>query len=301
MKKPSILFSMILSLIGFNSLLAQCPATIHKLNDRKIKYTFDNLGAEIPVSVDFNSNQYALDRSGSSVNFFSQNFLNNQADHQSVLTFNYDNRSEECVYDANGNRSSTAPVELSLFTAKLDGKDVELNWITQIEVNNAEFELQQSFDALNFETIAIIDGAGNSDVPVGYNFVDNNIEERTESETVYYQLQQFDFDGTSSYSGIIAVKLNVEKDEFKITKVSGWKTGDGDMCIYYNNSAQVKQVQALLANMSAKVYDQRTLYPEPGINSYEVNIQRLKNPIYIVSLNNGRTIISKKIALSSGY
>ena len=284
-----------------NIVNAQCPNSIKKLNDRKIKYVINDLGSEEPVSITYEFQDYELDRSGSSANFFSENFLSHLPDHAATLTINYSSSSEECVYDASGARSATAPVEISIFTAKKSEKDVELHWITQMYQNNAEFEIQQSFDGEQFEAVAFIDGAGNSNTPIGYSFTDFNIKERTESETVYYRLQQHDFDGATSYSGIIAVDLDIEKDQFAITKVSGWGANEGNLCVYFNSSAQIKKVYGILANFSGQIYDQSTLYPEAGINSYEVNIQRSKSPVYIVSLNNGRTIISKKIALSSGY
>jgi hypothetical protein len=301
MRIITIVSSVLILLMNVQTLVAQCPASIQKLNSRKIKYVFDNLGSEEPLTITYEYQDYSMDRSGSSDNFFSSNFLSHLPDHASELIVNYSNNSQSCVYDESGQRSTTAPVELSLFTAKLDGADVELHWITQTEVNNAEFEIQQSFDGEKFETIAFIDGAGNSNQPIGYNFVDYQISERATSNNVYYRLQQFDYDGTSDFSGIIAVDLGIEQDQFKITRVSGWNTGEGNLSVYYTSNSKTKQVQALLTNFNGSIYDQRLLYPEAGINTYEVNIQRIKSPVYIISLNNGSSIVSKKIALAVGY
>ncbi len=301
MKSITYLLSTLIFLITLNSVSAQCPNSIYKLNHRKIKYMINDIDTEEPISITYDFKNYPLDRSGSSANFFTENFLDHLSEHAATLTINYPNRSEDCVYDASGARSTTAPVEISIFTAKKSGKDVELHWITQMEENNAEFEIQQSFDGEQFEAVAFIDGAGNSSTPIGYSFTDYNIKERTESETVYYRLQQHDFDGATSYSGIIAVDLDIEKDQFAITKVSGWDASEGSLCVFFKSSAQIKKIYGILANFNGQIYDQSTLYPEAGINSYEVNIQRFKSPVYIVSLNNGRTILSEKIALSSGY
>lgn len=301
MKSVKFLFCILISLVTLSSVNAQCPNSIKKLNARKIKYVIEGFGSEEPTSITYDFQDFELDRSGSSSNFFTENFLDHLPDHAATLTINYPSNSEDCVYDASGARSTTAPVEISIFTAKKSNKDVELHWITQMEQNNAEFEVQQSFDGEQFEPIAFIDGAGDSNSPIGYSFTDYNIKERTESETIYYRLQQHDFDGASSYSGIIAVELDIEKDQFAITKVSGWDSSNGTLNVFFNSSTNIKKVYGILANYSGRIYDQSTLYPEAGINNYEVNIQQFKSPIYIVSLNNGRTILSKKIALSAGY
>ncbi|MBN2778235.1 MAG: T9SS type A sorting domain-containing protein [Bacteroidales bacterium] len=89
---------------------------------------------------------------------------------------------------------STLPVELLDFKAKCSNSEVVISWTTVSETNNDYFTLERSTDALSFEEIARINGAGNSNSQLSYSFVDEGIMQNT---TYFYRLRQTDFDGTS--------------------------------------------------------------------------------------------------------
>jgi parallel beta-helix repeat protein len=95
------------------------------------------------------------------------------------------------------------PIELISFTAQKSPQGVLINWATAKETNNNYFMLQRSIDGIHFETIAIIEGHGNSSTIRNYSFVDNSAL----NGFVYYQLVQVDYDGTSSSSHIVHVNI----------------------------------------------------------------------------------------------
>ena len=70
-------------------------------------------------------------------------------------------------------------------------------------MNNDYFDLQRSADGVHFYSIAWIDGAGTSNQLLFYSYKDADIT----SGLVYYKLAQSDYDGTVSYSKIIAMNL----------------------------------------------------------------------------------------------
>ncbi len=106
--------------------------------------------------------------------------------------------------------NSTLPVELLYFTASVEGEKVNLSWMTSSEINNDYFAIERTRDGISFETIAIIDGAGNSTQPLLY------LETDTEpfGGISYYRLKQVDFNGAHSYSSIVAVE--VEQKTFDV-------------------------------------------------------------------------------------
>jgi hypothetical protein len=61
---------------------------------------------------------------------------------------------------------STLPVVLVDFSANVDIRIVTLNWTTASEVNNAYFEVLRSVDGVNYDMVANVKGAGNSNVVV---------------------------------------------------------------------------------------------------------------------------------------
>jgi hypothetical protein len=104
-----------------------------------------------------------------------------------------------------GSLAIVLPIELVKFEPKLKGNNVLIEWATLTEVNNDYFTIQRSIDATNFEDIDFVDGAGNSNRLLNYQFVD---ETDFSENLIYYRLKQTDFDGETSYSKIKSVNLN---------------------------------------------------------------------------------------------
>lgn len=89
------------------------------------------------------------------------------------------------------------PVELSQFTAICEGVEHVLEWTTLSETNNSHFLLERSLIGESFETIAQIEGQGNSTDVNDYEWRD------VERGDYYYRLKQVDYDGAHEYSSIV--------------------------------------------------------------------------------------------------
>ncbi len=101
--------------------------------------------------------------------------------------------------------SPALPVELTNFTAGINGKTVELKWETGTETNNKGFEIEKRSAAeKTWSVLGFVKGQGNSTRPVKYSFADqlNNPGEYS------YRLKQFDFDGSSHLSRTLSVSYN---------------------------------------------------------------------------------------------
>jgi hypothetical protein len=107
------------------------------------------------------------------------------------------------------NGTSVLPVELTSFTAKLNNGAVELNWNTSTEVNNFGFEVQRSQTSnvksetliFNWTKIGFVNGAGLSNSPKNYLFVDKTVSYGSYA----YRLKQIDSDGNYKYSSVTEV------------------------------------------------------------------------------------------------
>jgi len=98
--------------------------------------------------------------------------------------------------------SSPLPLELINFSATLNkNKTVDVAWETAAEINNDYFTVERSKDAIEFEKVGIVDGAGNSTILLNYGIVD----EQPYNGISYYRLKQTDYNGNFSYSDIVAV------------------------------------------------------------------------------------------------
>ena len=99
--------------------------------------------------------------------------------------------------------ASVLPIELQSFEAWVQDDRVQLVWTTSTETNNEYFEIQRSQDGVLFETVAKIDGAGNSLTKISY---DHN-DLPPHSGLWYYRLKQTDYDGQFEIFEIHAVQL----------------------------------------------------------------------------------------------
>jgi hypothetical protein len=106
-----------------------------------------------------------------------------------------------------GAANGPLPVELINFTATpLADHDAKLEWATASETNNSHFVIERSYDGKNFEAIDRVEGHGNSNEVLVYNYIDNTID--AIQNTVYYRLHQFDFDGESERTVVRDVNFN---------------------------------------------------------------------------------------------
>lgn len=96
---------------------------------------------------------------------------------------------------------NTLPVELVSFDAINQLDHVVTEWETENEINNDFFTVERSDDGKNWHQIGIVDGAGNSEVNLTYEFID----ERPLPGLSYYRLMQTDFDGQTSHSEVRSV------------------------------------------------------------------------------------------------
>ncbi|ARS37073.1 T9SS type A sorting domain-containing protein [Pontibacter actiniarum] len=94
------------------------------------------------------------------------------------------------------------PVELAYFKGfRKSDSQVELQWTTASEHNNAGFEVWRSDGNGPWRKIGYRQGKGTVYTPITYTYPDTNYQ----STITYYKLKQLDHDSTATYSKIIAV------------------------------------------------------------------------------------------------
>jgi uncharacterized repeat protein (TIGR01451 family) len=98
----------------------------------------------------------------------------------------------------------TLPIILADFNVSYQNNLVKLNWVTSQEVNNKEFRIERSIDGANFETIATVAGAINSQTKKTYSYDDFQFPHVSR---VFYRLVQIDIDGSKQSSTIKWVYL----------------------------------------------------------------------------------------------
>jgi hypothetical protein len=94
------------------------------------------------------------------------------------------------------------PIILSDFEAVLNKNEVNLTWVSEVEVNSDHFGIERSADGAHWNSIGSVAAKGFSDIPVNYSFTD----ESPFSGVNYYRLQMVDRDGKYAYSDVKVVR-----------------------------------------------------------------------------------------------
>jgi hypothetical protein len=117
-----------------------------------------------------------------------------------------------------GSAGAPLPVELTSFSAMINGKNVELHWSTATETNNHGFEIerkemnQSTGASMNqWVNLGFVEGAGTSNAPRSYSFIDASA-----SGAVEYRLKQVDRDGSFSYSATVEANISLSPGEYAL-------------------------------------------------------------------------------------
>lgn len=175
---------------------------------------------------------------------------------------------------------SVLPVTLLYFSGEKENNNNKLLWSTATEINNDYFELERSYDALNFEKIVKIDGAGNSSNILNYNQFDFNFD-RTKPVS-YYRLKQVDFDGQFSYSNIVALE--------NYTKF-------GDILIYpnpANNFLNLTNSNNELTVFQIYSVEGKLISKGDFISSDQIDLKPFSSGAYIIKLISENTVYQQK-------
>lgn len=97
---------------------------------------------------------------------------------------------------------SMLPVRFTSFVAKKAGNKVNLSWSTAQEINNNRFEIEKSLDGNDWQTIAMVMGAGTTTTVSDYSYTDQQVKDGT----LYYRIRQVDMDGKTTVSGTQIVR-----------------------------------------------------------------------------------------------
>lgn len=104
--------------------------------------------------------------------------------------------------------SDALPVELEEFHADKIGSSVVVKWKTAGEIENAGFDIERrTTENQNWQTLGSVAGAGTSNVPHEYSFIDKTVSTGEYS----YRLKQIDRSGTFRYSNEVEATINVPR------------------------------------------------------------------------------------------
>ena len=198
----------------------------------------------------------------------------------------------------NGVNPSTAgnpiafPVELSSFTAAIQNKAVVLNWVTATEINNYGFEVEKSFDKVNWNKIAFKNGYGNSNSVKDYTYNDKDI---TKNGMYYYRLKQIDNNGDFEYSNIVEVNVNIP---VKFEVAQNYPNPFNPVTNISFNLPEASNVTLYIFNaIGQQIKTINAGYKEAGKHTIEFDGSSLNSGVYFYKVEAGNNSMIRKMAL----
>lgn len=184
------------------------------------------------------------------------------------------------------------PIELLTFSAEPNGENVAVKWVTATESNNDYFTVEKTKDFVNFETVSILDGAGNSIAAINYETVDNS----PFNGVSYYRLKQTDYNGDFTYFPYVGVEFKSNM-EFSFDVYPNPNSGEN---INLNlRSTEDLEVLVVVYDMTGKEsYSRIIVTSTQGENVYAIDPnQKLSKGVYLVTATSNQSIYSKRLVV----
>jgi len=183
------------------------------------------------------------------------------------------------------------PIDISSFTAQCDNGAALIQWTSQTEVNNASYTVKRTQDGVHFETVATINGAGNSSFATNYSITDNS----PYAGESYYFLFQTDFDGNTNPANIPSTLFSGCGVD-NATTVNGYNTTN--YVEVQINSVSDDNFDISLTNMLGQtiVHENRAV----ALGDNEIRLNNNVSPgIYILNVRNDKVNYSKKLIIGA--
>ena len=111
--------------------------------------------------------------------------------------------------------SSVLAVKVLTLTAQLQNNNAILHWQTENEDNSTFFNVQRSFDGINFITIEKMPANNNVTIS-NYAYADNNVNQLG-VVNLFYRLRSVDKNGAGKYSDIVTIHLSKLQQLFSVS------------------------------------------------------------------------------------
>ncbi|MCX6291841.1 MAG: hypothetical protein NT126_08760 [Bacteroidetes bacterium] len=186
------------------------------------------------------------------------------------------------------------PVELVSFSAKKSGEKVVCEWATASEISNDYFVIERSADAIHYDSVVYVDGAGNSSVMLYYEATDD----QPLTGDSYYRLKQENDDGEFTFSEPVHVFIKPMRKLYKIFP----NPADGDFIYISRSGESMYDVKVIVQDVMGKeVPFVLKLSPDNKEMSLDILPSEFhEESFYIVSIVSGEDSEKNKILIRKG-
>lgn len=242
-------------------------------------YDTDNDGIANTEVTNIDTDNDGLDNAYDSDGSSSVN--NGGSDNNGQLPTNFPNDdfgSSERDWREGNSDSGILPVELLSFEAKFIEDFIELNWTTSTETNNDFFEIEKSYNLINYKSIAKIDGNGNTHQLNEYSYYDYDIK----YGIVYYRLKQTDFNGKYTYSDIISLEI---KNPYSVNIKNIYPVPASNRIFIEFSAETNSDITYYISDVNGKIVKSGIINSAKTRSLIQINeLDRINNGVYFIYL-----------------
>jgi len=183
---------------------------------------------------------------------------------------------------------SQLPIELLSFTATCNQGVVDIKWSSSTEINNNYYTVERSNNLEQWETIAQVNGAGNSNTVRDYMTTDV-----TSNSLTYYRLKQTDYNSHFKYFAPVSLNSCSMDESFVKVLVNPIKD-NLDLLV---SVLEDQQIDITFNNAIGEKLFSNNYMVIKGENRLSIDLSSLSPGIYFcnVKLNNGKIHIAKVV------
>lgn len=188
--------------------------------------------------------------------------------------------------DANGCTATSsvivgwcAAVPISLLerlSAKAMTDFILVQWMTGVEINNAYFTVEHSYDGITYQDIGTVPGKGNSDVAVKYTFKDPHPLKGIN----YYRLKQVDFNGSYKYTDIASAFYNMNGYNLDLVNLQPVPV-KGELG-FHAITREGTYLSIEILDIEGKVIKMETQKVEEGDTALHIDLSDLPQGVYLL-------------------
>jgi large repetitive protein len=172
------------------------------------------------------------------------------------------------------------PITLKKFTATPRANENVLSWTTATEKDNEFFAVERSTDGVSFTQLGRVQGAGTTTMEHNYTFTDKT----PVTGMNYYRLKDVAFDGTSSYSKVVAATIG------KRNSLVVYPNPATDLLnVEYTSEKDATSINIQVIDMYGKIQTTEVVNLIEGSNVLLVPVQQLAAGAYLVKV--GETVL----------
>jgi Secretion system C-terminal sorting domain len=170
------------------------------------------------------------------------------------------------------------PLELVQFEATTRQNAIQLNWVSDTEINFDGYEIQRSEDGTEYQSIGFVKGkGGNKTTP--YSLLDSDVKPGI---LYYYRLKMIDLSKLWQFSKVVSASIqSIVKDPVIVPNPAS------ERCSLHIESSVEKSAVIYLMDATGKLISTQTVELRPQMNSIPLEIKQLPTGIYPVRVAMG--------------